>query len=360
MGLNEDIVPGLVKIPEKSVGAAGGSGGQSAKESAYRKVAKFLILIGADEAAKVLSKLSQEQVEKIVLEISTIKSVEPDEAETIFSEFQNLAKKTFGKEGGVETARTILENAFGSDRAREMIEKSVPVSVEKPFSFLESASPDKLYQLVADESPAIRAATLSQCPSKLAAETIARMPDDMKKETVVHLAKLQKLNPDALRRLASSMEEKMKKLAVSSSLHMDGHSVLADILRRMDGKTESEILSSLADSDPDLVKDIRDRLFTLDDVANADDRFIQEELRKLDDHDIAAILYGKSEAFRNKILRNISKLRGAAVLEEEQACSPFSRREAERATASFFSAVRQGWEDGKFSIDGDYNDEWVQ
>ena len=357
--MNEENYPGLIKVPGQEGGSENKKAGQPKKESSYRKVAKFLILIGADEAAKVLSKLSQDQVEKIVLEISTIRSVDPDEAEAIFSEFQSLAKRTFGKEGGVNTARTILENAFGSERAKEMMEKAVPVSVEKPFSFLESVSPEKLYQLVSDESPSVRAAALSQCPSKLAAEAIALMPDEMKKETVLNLAKLKKLNPEALRRLASSMEEKLRTLAVSTVVHVDGHSVLADILRKMDGKSEEGILFSLAETDPDLVQDISRRLFTVDDIILADDRFLQEELRKIKDHDIAAIIYGKSEEFRNKILKNISKLRGASILEEEQACSPFPRRETDQATASFFLTVRKGWEDGKFSINGD-DDEWVK
>lgn len=362
MDLNEGNFHGhgLIKVPENGGAAGKVKTGRAGKESSYRKVAKFLILIGADEAAKVLAKLSQDQVERIVLEISSIKSVDPDEAEAIFSEFQDLAKRTFGQEGGINTARTILENAFGSDKAREMIEKSVPLSVEKPFAFLEAVSPEKLYRLVSDESPSVRAATLSQCPSKLAADTIALMPDEMKKETVLNLAKLKELNPDALRRLAASMEEKLRTLAVSSAMSVDGHSVLADILRKMDGRAEEGILASLAESDPELVQDISRRLFTLDDVILADDRFLQDELRKMKDHDIAALLYGKKEDFRNKILKNISKLRGASILEEEQACSPFSKRETDQATASFFLTVRKGWEDGKFSINGSYDDEWVE
>ena len=352
----DSLSPGLIKVSE---GDSGASQNKAPRESPYRKVAKFLILIGAEEAAKVLSMLSQEQVEKIILEVASVKSVDPDEATGIFAEFDALAKRASLNAGGIETARDILTNAFGSDAAEQVIEKAVPLSVEKPFSFLESVSPERLYQLIQDEGPAVRAAALSQCNARQAAGAISLMPEEMKAETVLHLAKLKELNPDALRRLAASMQEKLKKLSISATATVDGASVLAGILCKMDGASEKEILDSLVGADPSLAKSISDRLFTLDDIIKAPDRFIQEKLRRMKDHEIAALVFKKSEEFRRKIFRNISKLRGASVLEEESACSPFPPAEAKAATEDFFEAVRQGWEDGLFSIASD-DDVWVE
>ena len=355
-GKGSSLSSGLLKVP---AGGQGAPQGESApeRESPYRKVAKFLILIGPEEAAKVLSMLSQEQVEKIILEVASVKSVDPDEAAGIFAEFDALASRASLSTGGIETARDILTNAFGSDAAEMVIEKAVPLSVEKPFSFLEDVSAERLFQLIKDETPAVRAAALSQCSSKQAADAISLMPEDMKTETVLQLARLKELNPDALRRLAASMQEKLKKLSISATTSVDGPSVLAGILRKMDGSSEKEILDSLVGTDPALAKNISDRLFTLDDIALAPDRFIQEELRRMKTHEIAALIFGKSDEFRAKIFKNISKLRGASVLEEESACSPFPPAETRNVTEAFFNSVRQGWEEGLFSIDD--SERWV-
>ena len=50
---------GLLKIPESSSG-----------DSVYRRVAKFLLIIGVDEAAKVMRHLTEAQTEKIIPEIA--------------------------------------------------------------------------------------------------------------------------------------------------------------------------------------------------------------------------------------------------------------------------------------------------
>ena len=98
----------------------------SKKDSVYRRVAKFLLLIGIDEAAKILPHLTQEQTEKIIPEIASIRSVDSDEAAVILAEFENLLQQSKTKDGGIDTAKSILVKAFGPERAEEMLQKAVP------------------------------------------------------------------------------------------------------------------------------------------------------------------------------------------------------------------------------------------
>ena len=72
---------GLLKVPVEEAAPDG-------QDSVYRRVAKFLLLIGEDEAAKILPHLSEKQIEKIIPEIASIRSVDKDEAAVILEEFQ--------------------------------------------------------------------------------------------------------------------------------------------------------------------------------------------------------------------------------------------------------------------------------
>ena len=77
--LDELTKQGPVKVPLPSK--------TEEKESIFRRVAKFLLIIGIDEAAKILPHLFPEQVDKIALEIASIRSVDEDEAALILAEF---------------------------------------------------------------------------------------------------------------------------------------------------------------------------------------------------------------------------------------------------------------------------------
>ena len=337
---------GLLKVPEQ-------------KDSVYRRVAKFLMIIGVDEAAKILPHLSQEQTEKVISEFSTIKKIEKQEASLILEEFQSLMVRA-RENGGVNTARVILEKAFGEDKAEKLIDKAVPFKNGRPFSYLEQADSDKLTALLKDESPALQALVCSHLKPESAASFIKNLNDSQKKEIILRLAKLEKTSPDVVAGIDEVLEKKFNSLAVEKADSLDGRNILAQILKKMDSASEEKIITSLSDKDPELGNDLRQRLFTLEDVLNADDRFIQNKLKDYSDRDIACLIAGKSAGFREKILFNVSSVRRKDIELEEERCRPFLKSDVEKTTSLFFCSLRRAWEEGKLIIKGRDDELYVQ
>ena len=340
---------GLIKVPSE--------GGQ--KESPYRRVAKFLYLIGEAQAAKVLQKLTREQIEKVVAEMLTIRYVDKDEAAYILSEFTALYNEAKNSVGGVETAQGILTAAFGGEKAREIIERAIPPA-ERPFDFLDGIDGEKLKRLLADELPATQTLVLSQLEPKIAAAYITHLSDAEKKDIVLRLARLKTISPEILQTVSTSMREKFTRIRTGSATEaIDGRAVLAAILRRSDAETEQFILQNIAEDNPELEQNIRERLFTFEDVLVADDRFLQKKLSGMETADIAALISYKPEAFVKKILDNISKNRQQFIL-DDQTANPVSVRECREVTNRFLRELRKSWEDGELLLFGkDGDDEWI-
>ena len=328
------------------------------KDTIYRRVAKFLLLIGIDEAAKIIPHLSPEQTEKIIPEIASIRSVDPDEATVILAEFENLVQRS-REDGGVTTAKAILVKAFGQERAEQMLEKSVPFHKGKPFEYMQEMEGERVFFLLKEESSAVQALVLSHLKPKVAADVINKMELDAKTEVVRRLANLKKIDPEVLRRVDQAMSEKVKTANTSKSDSIDGRGALADILKKMSPDSEKNILSMLSNTDPDLGVDLRQRLFTVDDVLNCDDRVMQEKLHQMSETEIAYLVAGKSQDFRDKIFKNISKGRGDIVLEEEQIHKPMLKKDCETVTAEFFSYLRRKWEAGELRIIGRDDEQYV-
>ena len=333
-------------------------GGSSGGDSVYRRVAKFLLLIGVNEAAKILPHLTAEQTEKIIPELASIRSVDPDEASVIFAEFQSLLERS-RQSGGVQTARTILEKAFGADKAQAMLEKTVSYPDGTPFDYLQEISAERLSQLLKDESAPVQALVLSRLKPALAAAFIKSLDRERQKDIIGRMAKLSSISSEVVRRVDRAMREKSQTLSTEKGTALDGRGVLAEILKKMDPESEKSILSVLDENDAELGADVRKRLFTLDDIIRADDRFIQETLRAMSDGDLALLIAGKPEEFREKILTNVSKGRGDSVLEEEQLKKPIRKRDADEVTDAFFGTLRRAWEQGKLVIKGRDDDVYV-
>lgn len=321
------------------------------KDSIFRRVAKFLLIIGEDEAAKILPHLSESQIEKIIPEIASIRSVDKDEADSILAEFNSLLQNA-RQAGGVETAREMLTKVYGKEKANQMLEKTVPFSGARPFDYLSDSDSERIYILLKDENIGVQAMVLSHLQPQKAASVINQMNPEEKKEIVLRLAKMEPVSPDILKRVDRALREKSLRQTSQKAEKIDGKNALAQILKKMSPSAENDIIASLSESDPDLGMDLRSRLFTMEDVINADDRFIQEQLRLLDDQTLCLLIAANPDDFRNKILDNVSSTRRQDVLSIEEINKPFRRSDCERVTSEFFATLRRAYEDGKLIIHG--------
>lgn len=332
---------GLVKIPASS----------TEKDSIYRRVAKFLVIVGIDEAAKILPHLTEEQTEKIIPEIASIQKITPEESASILEEFESLVEKA-REEGGLETARNILTKAYGSEKAEDMLKKSVKYPDGKPFDYLSDANAERIKVLIDGESDAVKSLVLSQIEPKKAAKVINLMDVDDKKKIVLRLAKMKPVAPEVLAEIDRSLHEKLLTQNTENSQNMDGRGVLAQILKRMNPSVENSIINTLSEQDPELGEDLRKRLFTEEDVIGSDDRFIQNYLHDMEDRDIAVLIYGKKDAFREKILSNVSKNRRRVILDEESMIHHLTKSDSEKMISSFYSVLRRAWENGDLRVSG--------
>ena len=341
---------GLIKVP--------GTTSEGGHDSVYRRVAKFFLIIGVDEASKILPHLTQEQTEKIIPEIASIRSVSQEEAIAILAEFQSLVQRA--KEGGgIETARTILSKAFGSRRASQILDKTVKIPKGKPFEYLAEIDNSKLLILLKDELPAIKALVISYLKPQKAAALINLMNEDDKKETIMRLAKLAPISPEVLERVDNAMHEKINSIDMTKDSQIDGRQALVQILKKMDIQSENDILNKLSQDDPDLSQKLKKDLFTIEDIINSDDRYLQNILAEMPDSEIALLIAGKNQAFRTKILMNVSKNRADTIMEEEQIQKPVLRSECEKITAIFMTRMRKSFEDGKYIIKGRTDDIYI-
>jgi flagellar motor switch protein FliG len=327
--------------------------GKEEEDSKFRRVAKFLILIGGDEAAEILSKLTIEQVEAISGEIASIRGISGEEASAIFEEFRSLLSVNRGftgaSSGGVDAARRLLYAAFGPEKGAEFLNRVLPKIKESPFSFLEELKGEQIALLLREESPGAAALILSRLPPKLSAETLVNIGGDRRMDIVRRIARLGQTMPEVLEQVAEALREKARKLGGvndKDAVAVDGRSALAAILKQSDFSFGDRIIRELDEDDPGLGQELKERLNTLEDVIKAEDLPLQEKLRSMTDRDLALLLKGKTPEFAGKLLSNLSSQRRIGVQEEGRIMGAVSRRDVDAVTRSFLAWFREGRERG--------------
>lgn len=328
------------------------------RDSVYRRVAKFLLIIGVDEAAKILPHLTEEQTEKIIPEIASIRSVSPEETCQILEEFETLLKNA-REGGGIDTAREILRKAYGEKKAKELIDKSVPFPLEKPFEYLNDIDNERINLLLKEESVQVKALILSHLNPKKAASIINLMDSKEKSEVAFRLLKLEPVSPEVIKNLDEVLHKKVLLQNSQRTNSLDGKKILAEILKKMSFSTENSILSKISTEEPSLANDLRERLFTVDDVVSSDDRFVQETLMMYSNYEIACLVYKREEKFTKKIFQCISQGRVSQVQEEFNINQTFLKSECDKIYSKFLNTLRNAFEEGKLFIKNRTDDVYI-
>jgi flagellar motor switch protein FliG len=321
------------------------------QESKVRRVAKFLILIGSEQASSILAELESEQVEAISKEIAFIKTIKPEEGEEILNEFHALFSRPYSysglTHGGIETARRILYAAKGAEKGEAILNKAIPETKENFFSFLEEFSSEQLIMLLKHESAQTTALILSRMPSKVSAEVISKLPQDKKPEVLKRIAYQKEVSPDVLEQITAALKEKVRNISGGAKdIEIDGMQTLAAILKQGDYNFGERITSELEEIDREIVKTLKEIFYTLDDVVSTIDRPIQEKLATMSDQEIAILMKGRGKDFSEKILSCVSAGRRKLIREEFELLGAVPKRDCDFVAGEFLSWFRLARENG--------------
>lgn len=351
-----ETVRGLLKTgaPGVGKGAARPTKGADQAEKATagsgaEKAARFLMVIGRDQAAEVLRHLDEADVEAVTREIARIGTLSGAEAEAVLEQVGDAATKGRERHGGAAVAKEFLTRAFGEERGEEVYGK-LGIGESDRFAFLEELEPQQVAMLLKEESPPVVATILSTLSAAPAARVVKLMSEERRAEVVLRMARMNAVSPEVLARVEEVLKERIRRQGKLVSNEIDGRGVLASILRHMDLDGERAVLDSLAEEDPELARSIRDRLFTIDSILAIDDRDLQQALTEFTEREIACVLVGQAERVRSKLLRNVSERRAKDVSEEYVHQADIPQKEVSDVQRRFLDHLRRLAEEGAILV----------
>ncbi|MDI9462137.1 MAG: flagellar motor switch protein FliG [Bacillota bacterium] len=321
------------------------------KLTGVKKAAILLMALGPDISAKILKHFSESDIERISLEIANTSKIEISAINEVFEEFLlvNQAQK-YVLDGGLEYARNLLERTLGPQKAKEIIKKLKDASQIKPFMFARNADPKQLTNLIANEHPQTIALILSYLDAQLSSQVLSALPDEQQADIAQRIATMERTSPEVLNEVEKVLKERLSSVVQHDFAAAGGIQTLVDILNNVDRGTEKVILEELEVDYPDLVDEIRKRLFIFEDVISLDNTSIQRIIREVDQKDLAMALKGSSEEVRERIFRNVSKRAAEMLKEEIEFMGPVRLREVEEAQQRIVSIIRKLDETGEIII----------
>ena len=297
--------------------------------------------------------MTDDEVEQLTLDVSNLGSVEPELRTTVLDEFYKMAvAKRYVAQGGVDYARNLLESAFGSDKALEILTRLQSSLQEVPFEFLKRADPAQICSFIQDEHPQTISLILAHLNAQVAAIVLSSLPQDIQADVVMRVATMDRTPPEIVREVERVLERKMASVFSQGFTFAGGVKEVAEILNRIERNTEKFIMSGLEERDPELADEIARLMFTFDDLVYVEDTGIQKSLREIDTKDLALAMKSANEEVREKVFKNMSERAREMIKEEIDFMGPVRLRQVEEAQQKIVSIVRRLEDSGELIIQG--------
>jgi flagellar motor switch protein FliG len=323
------------------------------RDKGYTRAAQLLIVLGKEEAAKVLSHLSEEETLAITSEIARIASVTPDEAKKVLKDFGYLVKaKDLVARGGIDKAKEMLSIAFGADKAEEFHRRLMEKTVPHPFAFLNDLRADALLELVRDESGPVISLILSHINPLLAAKVLTALPIELKKQVVRRISGMVTIPPEVIRKTEEVLRNKIKVRGEVMAEEINGKAALVEILKNLDSASGSKIIEELKETSPSLADEIGQRLFSIDVVHRIPDRDLQKVLREVADMELAKLIKAKDANFTERILSCVSRRRAEMIKADSMAIEMMLKSEMEKTERDFLALLRDKLDTGEITLLG--------
>ncbi|MFC0524136.1 flagellar motor switch protein FliG [Pontibacillus salicampi] len=307
-----------------------------------QKAATLLISLGPDVSAQVYKHLTEEEIEKLTLEISSVKKVEPNQKEEILEQFHQLAlAQDYISQGGIGYAKTVLEKALGENEATNLINRLTSTLQVRPFDFARKADPAQILNFIQNEHPQTIALVLSYLDSEQSAQILSELPQEMQADVAKRIAVMDSTSPEVISEVEQILERKLSTTVTQDYTQTGGIEAVVEVLNGVDRSTERTILDSLEIQHPELAEEIKKRMFVFEDIVTLDNRAIQRVIREVENEDLMLSLKVASEEVKEIVFNNMSNRMAETFRDEMEFMGPVRLREVEESQSRIVSVIRR-------------------
>ena len=320
----------------------------------HHRVAAILLSLEAKERAAILRSMKPGVVGRVadaMLELDPRLTAEG----AIDQLYGELAKAIHGRRTvrpcEASDLTELLDTAFGPQRSQAMLEEiRERRREERLFLALEKYPPFEIARVLRDESHAVASLVLSHLDPSVSAEILRSFESEAAVAAVSRMATLEPPNPSVLQAIAVDLVEQIDAAPpVAGDSDLSSRlKTIADLLNNATPGIEKGVIASLAEDDEALAEELREHLFTWEDIASIDKRTMQKILGTVNTKTLLIALKSCSDAVEQNVLNNLSARVRDMVAEERDLAGPVPKSEVKAARDEILKNIRAMIEAGQF------------
>ena len=323
--------------------------------SGTEKVAVLLLSVREEVAQELMKILPQPVLQRIANYATMLRDVPPDTILSIKEEFCASMRNSNPLQLGNtrETFRDLLSGFMTPEEVEKMtLNLDSESDSNEGLEALKWMAPDSIASFLRKEHPQTIALVLAHLEPSQAASVLGSLRPVDQAEVIMRLSTLDRVSPRVLQDLNYVLKEELISAASTSSESLGGIQAAAEIMNNVDKSSESSIFEAIEEINPTLVEEIREQMFTFEDLVSLDNRDMQELTKQISNDQLQLALKSATDDLKAKFFASISSRAAEMIREELDVMGPVKLSDVEKSQQEIVKIARRLDEEGKIQLGG--------
>lgn len=319
-----------------------------------QKVAAFLLSLDKQSSARILKLLDAKILPDVATAMTQLdeRLSKSSEINSVYREISRKLNMGVGVRSQDEhQLAQILEAGLGKDGSASVLRQiEERRRIERPFSQLEEEPIHLLATALREESNAVIAVILAHSAPERSAQVLGTLEPERALDVVMRMASLQPPATETLLSIATEVHQRIQEISKRPKAPDTTVAIktVAQMLTFTGENTEKAVIGGIVEKDEPLAQQVKEAMFTWDDLASVDKRGMQKILGSIETKTLAVALKGCSPEVEANILGNISERVRTMVADERELAGALPMKTILEARGEIMKVVRSMMEAGEF------------
>ncbi len=319
-----------------------------------RKAAILMVALGEDLAKPIFQTLSEADVHRLTDEITKLGEVPALHSTQVLTEFYGLLEtRAYMLRGGPEYALKLLTESFGAERANVLLAqvKGMQQRSTGDLAILQKMQPQQLGKFLENEHPQTVALVLAHLDPKRGSAVLMLLKETVRVDVVKRLAEMRQFSPEMAQTVAMVLHKQMAAVGSNGGVQSySGFKAVAELLNQVEQGASKGILEAIESEEPLLAINIRNLMFTFDDLLTVPAQSVRELVGAIDKRVLAVALKGAKENLKAYLFQAMSSRAVEMMKEDMEVMGPVRGKDVSAAQQELLTLARKMEAEGKIIL----------
>ncbi len=309
-------------------------------------------ILGEEQSFNVMKQLRDLDIRKLLTAMSQTKKAPIHLINRVLTEFLfKLAEKEEIIFDEDLTKPEIVSKGLGKERTKQLFGtvRTMSILEKQPAIGLDNVEVETLAEFLMEEHPQTIALVMANLEVDKQAKMLRVFPESLRVEVALRMSTLDNITSERVEELAEVLRHELtgsEKVKRQSG----GIIAVAELINALDRKTMTSLISEIETREPEIAEEIRQKMFTFNDLVRIDDRAMQLILREVSSEKLLKAMKTCSDDLREKIFRCMSKRAAEMLREDLGAMGPVRVSEVETAQREIINLAVKLQKEGKIIL----------